>query len=283
MIVTRFAPSPTGYLHLGHAFAAISAFEAARTAQGRFLLRVEDIDLARVRAEFEAAIFEDLHWLGLGWPVPVWRQSERFAAYRAAVERLNTMGLLYPCFCTRREIAAEVARATEAPQGPEGPLYPGTCRNLSAREKESLVNSGAAYALRLDSAKAAASLGSLSFEERGSAPSGAQGRIVVDPVLLGDVVVARKEFPASYHLCVVVDDAAQGVTLVTRGDDLFAAAHVQRVLQTLLGLPEPGYAHHRLILGETGRKLSKRDSATTLRSLRENGVRPESIRARLGI
>jgi glutamyl-Q tRNA(Asp) synthetase len=283
MIVTRFAPSPTGYLHLGHAFAAITAHEAAARAGGRFLLRFEDSDAARCRPEFEAAILEDLAWLGLVWERPVLRQSERFAAYRAALDRLTGRGLLYPCFCTRSDIAAEIARSAEAPHGPEGPHYPGTCRSLSETERRARLDSGAPYALRLDVAKAAAQAGALSFEEQGRGPNGEHGLIAADPLLFGDIVIARKDVPASYHLAVVVDDAHQGVTLVTRGNDLFAATHVQRLLQALLGLPAPAYAHHRLILDAQGRKFSKRDRAATLKSLRESGTTPAQIREQLGL
>ncbi|MEI9885674.1 MAG: tRNA glutamyl-Q(34) synthetase GluQRS [Rhizomicrobium sp.] len=286
MIVTRFAPSPTGYLHLGHAFAALTA----RGAGTRFLLRIEDIDTARCREEFVDAIFEDLDWLGLAWEEPVLRQSNRSDAYRAALRRLD--GLTYPCFCTRKEIAEEIAHAIEAPHffdlaapqpGPDGPIYPGTCRHLSPQERARKIAGGALYALRLDAAKAAAYAGPLSFEELSAGPAGERGTIAVDPLLFGDIVLARKDMPAAYHLAVVVDDAHQGVTRVTRGNDLFAATHVQRLLQALLGLPEPQYAHHRLILDEQGKKFSKRDRAVTLRSLREDGVTLRAIRARLGL
>ena len=277
MIVTRFAPSPTGFLHLGHAFAALTAARAGE----RFLLRIEDIDTTRCRPEFEDAIYEDLAWLGLDWEMPVLRQSERFEAYRTALDALQSQGLLYPCFCTRAEIAAEIARASEAPHGPEGPVYPGTCRHLSEEQREARIASGAPYALRLDSQKAASIIGMLAFEEHGAGPEGEHGTIAVEPLLFGDVVLARKETPASYHLSVVVDDAFQGVTLVTRGNDLFAAAHIQRVLQALLGLPAPEYAHHKLILDKSGKKFSKRDSAATLRDLRANGITPYQIKLRL--
>jgi len=277
MIVTRFAPSPTGFLHLGHAFAALTAARAG----DRFLLRIEDIDRTRCRPEFEDAIYEDLAWLGLQWETPVLRQSERFDAYRAALDKLESEELLYPCFCTRAEIAAEVARAIEAPHGPEGPVYPGTCRHLGDAERRERTQSGTPYALRLDAQKAADRVGALSFTENGAGPNGEHGVITVDPMLFGDIVLARKETPASYHLSVVVDDAFQGVTLVTRGNDLFAAAHIQRVLQALLELPEPRYAHHKLILDANGKKFSKRDSAATLRSLRADGLTPYHIRLRL--
>jgi glutamyl-Q tRNA(Asp) synthetase len=270
MSVTRFAPSPTGFLHLGHAFAALTAAAAGE----KFLLRIEDIDEGRCREEFVTAIFDDLHWLGLNWPEPVLRQSSRFDAYRKALAMLDAEGLLYPCFCTRREIGEEIARAVIAPSGPDGALYPGTCRHLPKQERETRIASGAAYALRLDAAKAAARAGPLNFMEHG-------GHIAADPLLFGDLVLARKDVPASYHLAVVVDDAFQGVTLVTRGEDLRAAPHVQRLLQALLGLPLPSYAHHRLILDERGRKFSKRDSTITLRGLREAGETPERIKTQL--
>jgi len=277
MIVTRFAPSPTGYLHIGHAFAAITA----RDAGDRFLVRIEDIDQTRCRPEFEAAIFEDLAWLGLDWERPVLRQSERFDAYRAALAKLEARHLLYPCFCSRAEIAAEIARASEAPHGPEGPVYSGICRHLSEDERETRIASGAPYALRLNVAKAAGRTLELTFEERGHGPHGEHGAIAVDPLLFGDIVLARKETPASYHLSVVVDDAFQGVTLVTRGNDLFAASHIQRLLQALLDLPESAYAHHKLIVDAQGKKFSKRDRSVTLRDLRAQGVTPDQIRERL--
>jgi glutamyl-Q tRNA(Asp) synthetase len=279
MIVTRFAPSPTGLLHMGHAFAAITAAQAGT----RFLLRIEDIDAARCREEYVAAIFEDLHWLGLAWEEPVLRQSQRTQAYRGALDVLDSKGLLYPCFCTRKEIADEIARASEAPHGPDGPIYPGTCRHLSGAERASKIAAGMAYALRLDAAKAAALAGPLSFAEHGAGPEGERGTIIARPLLFGDIVLARKQMPAAYHLAVVVDDAHQGVTRVTRGHDLFAAAHVQRLLQALLDLPTPDYAHHKLILDETGKKFSKRDHAVTLRSLRESGIAADAVRARLGL
>jgi glutamyl-Q tRNA(Asp) synthetase len=272
MIVTRFAPSPTGLLHLGHAFAAITAFEAGDD----FVLRIEDIDAARSRDAFVEAIFFDLKWLGLSWDEPVLRQSTRMEAYRAALDRLAAQDLTYPCFCTRADIAREIARAGDAPHGREGPLYPGTCRALSAAQRRNRMAAGAPYAVRLDVAKAAALTGPLSFLEQNR-------RIAVKPMLFGDIVIARKDMPASYHLSVAVDDAHQGVTLVTRGQDLLPATHVQRLLQALLDLPEPRYAHHRLILDEAGRKFSKRDTAVTLKTLREAGATPADIRARIGL
>jgi glutamyl-Q tRNA(Asp) synthetase len=275
MITTRFAPSPTGALHLGHAYAALFA----RDQGTKFLLRIEDIDTARCNAGYEAAILDDLAWLGLTWEQPVLRQSTRLAAYGAALAQLQAMALVYPCFCSRAEIAAEIARAGDALVGPDGFLYPGVCRQLGGSERAARIASGEAYALRLNSAKAAARTGPLSFHEQGEGPA---GRINVDPLCLGDVVLARKDTPSAYHLAVVVDDAFQGVTLVTRGQDLFAATHIQRLLQAVLGLPEPAYAHHKLILDAAGKKFSKRDHAVTLRSLREAGLCPDDIRARIG-
>lgn len=278
MIVTRFAPSPTGLLHLGHAFAAWTAAQAGQ----RFLLRIEDIDQGRARPQFVEAILRDLAWLGLTWEEPVLRQSARMAAYRAALDRLGADNLVYPCFCTRKDISDEIARADEAQHfvvlpasqaGPDGPLYPGTCRHLSAAERQERIGRGDAYALRLDAARAAALTGPLSFVEQGHVHP-------ADPLRFGDLVIARKDMSASYHLAAVVDDAYQGVSLVTRGKDLLAACHVQRLLQALLGLPEPAYAHHRLILDAQGRKFSKRDNAVTLQALREQGATPADIAAR---
>jgi glutamyl-Q tRNA(Asp) synthetase len=286
MIATRFAPSPTGLLHVGHALAAITAFEAARDAGGRFLLRIEDIDVTRARDAFERAIYQDLGWLGLTWEKPVRRQSEHFADYKTALEKLEAKGVLYPCFCTRKDIADEIAHAIEAPHlmafGPEGPLYHGTCRAIS-RETRVLRMANEPYALRLDVAKAQAQVGALHFEEQGRGPSGETGVQSAKPELLGDVVLARKEMPTSYHLAVVVDDALQGVTLVTRGEDLFAATHIQRLLQALLEFPVPSYRHHQLMLNETGKKFSKRDGSVTLQHMRAMGVTPQEIRARLGL
>jgi len=281
MIVTRFAPSPTGLLHLGHAFAALTAFEAAKG--GTFILRIEDIDRARARPEFETAIEDDLAWLGLIWETPVRRQSEHFDDYAQALGKLDAMGVLYPCFCTRRDIADEIARAGVAPHGTEGPLYPGTCRTLTAEERTARMNSGAPYALRLDAAKAMGMAGPLTFREHGHGPAGETGLLTASPETLGDVVLARKEMPASYHLAVVVDDALQGITRVTRGNDLFQATHIQRLLQALLELPAPAYAHHRLILDAQGKKFSKRDRAATLKDLRENGATPDDIRQMVGL
>jgi glutamyl-Q tRNA(Asp) synthetase len=273
---TRFAPSPTGHLHLGHAYSALFAFAAARHAGGRFLLRIEDIDTARCRPEFIATLEEDLAWLGLTWETPVRRQSEHFADYHAALARLEALGVLYPCFCTRAEIAREIERAGSAPHGPDGPLYPGTCRALPAEDSLRRRAAGHPFALRLDMDKARALAGPLLWRDRDA------GLVTAQPELFGDVVLARKDVPASYHLAVTVDDAGQGVTLVTRGADLFPATHVHRLLQALLGLPTPDYHHHRLLTDASGRRLAKRDRAATLRSLREAGYVAAEVRAMVG-
>jgi glutamyl-Q tRNA(Asp) synthetase len=272
-IVTRFAPSPTGLLHLGHAYSALVAWNAAREAGGRFLLRIEDIDTARCRPDFTTAILEDLAWLGLDWDGAVRKQSEHFADYAAALDRLDAAGLIYPCFCTRADIAAEIARAGGAPQGEAGPLYPGTCRTPPTEERRRRIAAGESFALRLDVSRAFARTGPLSWEEEG------RGVIAAQPELLGDVVLARKDVPASYHLAVTIDDALQGVTLVTRGADLFAATHLHRVLQALLDLPVPRYRHHTLLTDASGKRFAKRDKALTLRALRESGKTPGEIRA----
>jgi len=275
-IVTRFAPSPTGYLHLGHAFAALTAWRRARAAGGRFLLRIEDIDPARCRAEYATAIAEDLAWLGIDWDGPVRVQSAHLAEYRVVLDGLAARGLVYPCFCTRATIAREVAAAGAAPQGPDGTvLYPGTCRALGPAERAARIAAGAAYALRLDMGRALAETGDgLWFHEEGL------GRVACRPARFGDVVLGRKDVPASYHLCVTHDDAAQGVTLVTRGEDLRAATDLHRVLQALMGWPAPAYAHHRLLAGADGRRLAKRDGAMALRALRAAGVSAGEVRAR---
>ena len=276
--VTRFAPSPTGALHLGHAYAALAAWRAAKAAQGRFLLRIEDIDATRCRPEFEARQMADLAWLGLDWEQPVRRQSEHLADYAAALDKLDRADLLYPCFCTRAEIRAEIARAGAAPHmASEGvePAYPGICRALSIGERKRRIAEGAPYALRLDMATAQRRAGPLAWHDR------IRGRIEATPQRFGDVVLARKEMPTSYHLAATLDDHLQGITLVTRGTDLFEATHIHRLLQALLGLDTPDYAHHRLITDPDGRRLAKRDKALTLASLRERGVDPHDIIAAL--
>ena len=273
--VTRFAPSPTGYLHLGHVRSALEGWRAARRGEGRFLLRLEDIDRTRCRDEFAAAILEDLAWLGIDWDGPVRKQSEHFDDYRRALDRLDGLGMLYPCFCTRREIQAEIARAGGAPHGDAGPIYPGTCRKLRTEEVAARLRSGTDYALRLDLARALALTGPLDWID-------GECRRQADPALLGDVVLARKEFPASYHLAVTVDDAIQGVNLVTRGEDLATATHIHRVLQALLGLPTPRYRHHPLLTDAAGRRLAKREGAPTIRSMRQQGMNPGEIIAMAG-
>jgi glutamyl-Q tRNA(Asp) synthetase len=266
--VTRFAPSPTGYLHLGHAYAAIFSYEAARAAGGRFLLRIEDIDAGRCRPEFDAAIEEDLAWLGLDWQRPVRRQSAHMDEYRAALAKLDAAGLIYPCFCTR----AEIAHSASAPQGPDGPIYPGTCRDLLPEVRARRIEAGAPYALRLDTMLAVSRVGALQWLDR------ARGLVEASPERFGDVVLARKDTPASYHLAVTLDDALQGVTLVTRGEDLAPATDIHRLLQALLGLAVPEYHHHGLITDPAGRRLAKRDRAAALRELREAGRSPDEVR-----
>jgi glutamyl-Q tRNA(Asp) synthetase len=274
-MVTRFAPSPTGYLHLGHVHSALFGWQAARQAGGRFLLRLEDIDRARCREEYAAAILADLTWLGLDWDGPVRRQSEHFDDYQEALDRLAALELLYPCFCTRRDIAAEVARAGAAPHSDIGMPYPGTCRRLDRAAREEGRQSGRDYALRLDVARGLALTGPLDWIEEGIGP----GRRHADPAPFGDVVLARKDVPASYHLAVTVDDALQGITLVTRGADLQAATHVHRLLQALLDLPTPRYRHHALLADAAGRRLSKRDGALAVRAMYERGTSAAEILA----
>ena len=263
VLTTRFAPSPTGLLHLGHAHAALTAWTRARQAGGRFLLRIEDIDQGRCRKEYARALIEDLAWLGLDWDGPVRIQSEHLPEYAAVLDQLRARGLLYPCFCTRAAIAREVEQSAGAPHAPDGsPVYPGLCRNLTRAERERRIASGELHAWRLDIGRALACLPRplTAFEEGG-------GRIPCAPERFGDVVLARKDAPASYHLCVTHDDALQGVTLVTRGADIKSATAIHRLLQVLLGWPEPAYAHHPLLADERGRRLAKRDGAMALSEL----------------
>ncbi len=285
--VFRFAPSPNGYLHLGHALSALVNAEMARAAGGRLLLRIEDIDEARCRPEYEAAIYEDLAWLGIEWELPVFRQSEHYDDYRAALRRLDALGFVYPSFESRAEIAVMVA-AREAkgpwPRDPDGvPLYPGTAKAMPQAERTRRMATAEPYALRLDMAAALARSGRLSWNESGQGPGGESGTVAADPAAWGDVILARKDAPASYHLAVTVDDAAQGVTDVVRGRDLFHATSVHRLLQALLGLAVPRYYHHRLILDADGKKLSKSTAATSLRELRAAGATPADIRRRVGL
>jgi glutamyl-Q tRNA(Asp) synthetase len=263
--VTRFAPSPTGRLHLGHAYSAIQAHDHARERSGSFLLRIEDIDRGRSRPEFVDGIIEDLEWLGLMPDGEIIYQSERLPLYADALDRLKAMGIVYPCFCTRSAIAAEIAASATAPHGPDGALYPGTCRSRSQPERERRRNEP--HAWRIDMAQAAALAGPLEWRE-------GDRMVQAEPVSAGDVVLARKDAPTSYHLAVTVDDAAQSITDVVRGVDLFAATHVHRLLQALLGLPTPTYHHHKLLLGPGGERLAKRNGAPTIAALREAGVDP---------
>ncbi len=275
-IVTRFAPSPTGLLHLGHAYSALCGRRRADAAGGCFLLRIEDIDTARCRPEYEAAILEDLAWLGIVWDGAVRRQSEHWEDYRAALGRLDAAGLIYPCFCTRREIQAEIAAMGGAPHGPDGPLYPGTCRRLDPARRQERIAAGEAYALRLDVAAATARTGPLTWIDEIAGPQTAM------PEILGDVVLARKDVPTSYHLAVTVDDALQGVTVVTRGADLFHASHLHRLLQALLDLPVPVWRHHPLLTDASGKRLAKRSDAVSIRALRDAGHPPASVLAMAG-
>jgi glutamyl-Q tRNA(Asp) synthetase len=286
--VFRFAPSPNGYLHLGHAYSALLNFDLARQAGGRFLLRIEDIDPTRCKQEFEAAIYEDLGWLGITWETPVRRQSQHFIDYRRAIERLVGLGLVYPAFESRAAFASRVAQQETAgtpwPRDPDGaPRYPGVATSLAPNQHARPVESAAPPALRLDMAAARACAGDLGWIEQGEGPGGETGAIEARPDAWGDAVLARRETPTSYHLSVVVDDALQGVTEVVRGRDLFWSTSLHRLLQALLGLPEPIYRHHRLILDSAGRKLSKSTAATGLRELRAAGATPADIRRVVGL
>jgi glutamyl-Q tRNA(Asp) synthetase len=285
--VFRFAPSPNGYLHLGHAYSALKNFDSARQSGGRFLLRIEDIDLTRCRPEFETAIYQDLGWLGIAWETPVRRQSEHFSQYRDALEKLSAQGLVYPSFESRAEIAKLVAaREVEGswPRDPDGaPLYPGSAKSLPLGERARWLESGTPYALRLDMAAASARAGDLGWTEQGQGPGGETGVVAARPDAWGDVILARKETPTSYHLAVVIDDALQGVTEVVRGQDLFWSTSLHRLLQRLLGLPQPAYRHHHLVLDGAGQKLSKSGKATGLRELRAGGATAADIRRLVGL
>lgn len=272
-IVTRFAPSPSGHLHLGHAYSALFAWRLADRPNGRFVLRIEDIDGGRNKSEFEDAIYEDLDWLGITWDEPVMRQSERAGAYKAALDRLAEMELLYPCFCTRKDILAEIDRSAGAPHSHNayGPIYPGICRGLAEADRKSRMEADTPYALRLDVSKAIDIAGDLTWHDR------IRGEQQVQPEHLGDVVLARKDIQTSYHLAVTVDDAAQGITLVTRGEDLFDSTHVHRLLQALLGLDTPEWHHTPMLTDPSGKRLAKRDNALTLREMRRGGVDGDAI------
>jgi glutamyl-Q tRNA(Asp) synthetase len=280
--VFRFAPSPNGYLHLGHAYSALLNFDLAREAGGQLLLRIEDIDATRCRPEFEAAIYEDLAWLGIDWEQPVRRQSQHFADYRAATERLAAMGLLYPSFESRAEIARLIATEEAKgpwPRDPDGaPVYPGVAKSLSPQVVAELKQADVPMALRLDMTKAIQASGSLTWTDQGVRPSGETGTVAARPEAWGDVILARKETPTSYHLSVVIDDALQGVTHVVRGQDLFWSTSMHRLLQQLLDLPQPVYRHHPLVRDTGGAKLSKSTGSTSLRELRAGGTTPADIR-----
>ena len=285
--VFRFAPSPNGLLHLGHARSALLNFDLARQSGGRMLLRIEDIDTTRCRPEYEQAIYDDLAWLGIAWEQPVRRQSEHLPLYREAVERLTRKGLIYPAFESRADIARMVAEKDKSgpwPRDPDGaPLYPGTGKHLTEAERAQRLRAGTPYALRLDMDAAVARAGLLSWIEEGAGPDGETGSVPAQPEQWGDVILARKDTPTSYHLSVVIDDALQGITHVVRGQDLFRATSVHRLLQQLLGLPQPVYRHHALVLDEAGQKLSKSTRSTALRELRAGGMASDEVRRLVGI
>jgi glutamyl-Q tRNA(Asp) synthetase len=274
MTITRFAPSPTGYLHLGHALAACVAYEAAQRDGGMMLLRFEDIDVTRVREAYYAAIEEDLHWLGITWSGVPWRQLDRGAAYQEALERLCALDMVYPCFCTRKEIA-HMSQAPQQGDGMDAVIYPGICRKLTVTEREDRMQRGERWSWRLDAAKAARHCGALCWHDLG------KGEQKLDAQALGDVVIARKDIGVSYHLAVVVDDAAQDVSLVTRGEDLFSSTHVHVMLQHLLGLPQPRYGHHALVCDEQGKRLAKRHDSLSLRRMRESGMSAGEVLRRI--
>lgn len=270
---TRFAPSPTGYLHLGHAYSALFA-----KAQGqKLILRIEDIDRGRCRSEFVEAIFEDLNWLGLDWQEPVRFQSKHFSEYQSALSDLQDKDLLYPCFCTRKDIQREIKMADRAPHGPDGVLYPGTCRAFSQTEQAERMAAHQPFALRLKMDQAIECAGPLTWIDLSA------GEQRATPEIFGDVVLARKDVPTSYHLAVSLDDHLQGIDLVTRGEDLFHASHLHRLLQALLGYNVPTYHHHKLLVDDTGKRFAKRDRSLTLKSLRESGSTPEEIYRKIGV
>ena len=270
-LVTRFAPSPTGELHLGSAYSAWTGWHRAREAGGTFRVRIEDIDIRRCKRAHETSILADLKWLGLDWDGEVRRQSEHFATYGKVLDLLDQRGLVYPCFCSRAEIEREIAASANAPHGPDGPLYPGTCRHLSVQERRDRIAAGHELCLRLDSDRAADQAGRYHFFDE------SLGDIEGQPRLMGDFVIARKDTPTSYHLSVTVDDHLQGVTLVTRGIDVLPSTHVHGLLQKLLGYAAPQYAHHRLLTDATGRRFAKRDRDMTIRAMRESGMSPAEV------
>ena len=270
--ITRFAPSPTGYMHLGHAYSALFA-----SANGdRFLVRMEDIDSTRCRPEYEHAILNDLAWIGLNWESPVRRQSEHLADYTSALSILQDQNLVYPCFCTRKDIQREISSSSHAPHGPEGSIYPGLCRNMDPIEQAENIAAGIPHALRLKTDIAAMQVGPLTWYDAEA------GEVPACPNIFGDIVLARKDAPTSYHLAVTVDDHLQGITLVTRGSDLFTASHLHRLLQALLSFDPPTYHHHRLVTDQDGNRFAKRNKSFTLKSLRLKGYTPSQVRALAG-
>ena len=274
-VVTRFAPSPTGELHLGSAYSAWTGWHRAREAGGRFLVRIEDIDVRRCKREFETAMLADLRWLGFEWDGEVRRQSEHFADYGKVLDQLDARRLIYPCFCSRADIEREIAASANAPHaqrhGPDGPLYPGTCRHLSLAERRDRLGAGHEHCLRLDVERAAGQAGPYHFVDE------TLGRVEGNPLLMGDFVIARKDTPTSYHLAVTVDDHLQGITLVTRGVDVLPSTHVHGLLQRLLGYETPRYAHHKLLTDASGRRFAKRDRDMTIRAMRESGMTAEEV------
>ena len=271
MLVTRFAPSPSGYLHLGHAYSAIFAYKIAKENDGKFILRMEDIDKTRCKTKFEQAIFEDLEWLGLKWDNPVRRQSEHFAYYQEALQKLKHRALIYPCFCTRSDILTEIMSANAAPHKGTSLIYPGTCRHLPVNVRKTKILNNENYSLRLDSERALNLSNSLYWQEH------SLGKIKVKAKYFNDIIIARKDVPTSYHLAVTLDDHIQGITLVTRGEDLFESTHIQRVIQSLLGLRVPIYRHHQLLKNSKGKRFAKRNYSVTLRHLRESGYSGDSL------
>lgn len=277
MAITRFAPSPTGRLHIGHAYSALFAEKAARDSGGKFLLRIEDIDPVRCKPEFVEGIIEDLKWLGLSWEEPMRFQSDHMYDYKAALSRLKDLGVVYPCFCTRKEILSEVENAGHAPHiGPDGYLYPGTCQNLTKNQIDDLMASDKPFSWRLDMEKALAITGPLEWEDSRA------GGVEANPGIFGDIVIARKDIPTSYHLSVTVDDNLQGISLVTRGEDLFQATSIHRLLQSLLGYSTPRYCHHKLLLDGQGKRFAKRDLGITLETLRASGKSAEDVKGAIG-
>ena len=275
--ITRFAPSPTGFLHLGHAYSALFAEEKVKLSNGIFILRIEDIDFERSQKLFEKAIYEDLDWLGLKWLKPVRRQSDHMEDYSNALKKLKKMGILYPCFCSRKDIQEATRAPHQKIQGPDGIIYPGTCRDLSLSERTSRVNSGELFALRLNMKKAINSLSKTLYWNDLT-----MGQVCAKPEIFGDVVLGRKNIPTSYHLAVTVDDHLQGISMITRGEDLFQLTHIHRLLQELLDLRVPNYHHHRLLKHDNGVKFSKRDRSTTIKAMREQGRTPNEVRNLVG-